>query len=76
MKTQITGKSRRRMTIESPLAGGFDSNVAYARACLRNALLLGQAPFASQIRTPDTPPNTPPDTARNALALAIPTASN
>lgn len=33
--------------IESPYAGGIERNVAYLRACLRDSLLRGEAPYAS-----------------------------
>lgn len=33
--------------LESPYAGNVDLNVRYARACMRDCLLRGEAPFAS-----------------------------
>ena len=33
--------------IESPYAGGVERNKTYLRACLRDSLLRGEAPFAS-----------------------------
>lgn len=41
--------SKRRVLIESPLAGDFERNIRYARACIRHSLLLGEAPFASHL---------------------------
>lgn len=35
--------------VESPYAGDIDTNVAYARACLRDSILKGEAPFASHL---------------------------
>jgi len=35
--------------LESPYAGDVERNVAYARACMRDALLRGEAPFASHL---------------------------
>jgi hypothetical protein len=35
--------------IESPYAGDVETNAEYARACLRNALTRGDAPFASHL---------------------------
>jgi hypothetical protein len=35
--------------IESPYAGDIERNVAYARACLRDSLLRGEAPIASHL---------------------------
>lgn len=35
--------------LESPYAGDVAKNLAYARACLRDCLLRGEAPFASHL---------------------------
>lgn len=35
------------VVVESPFAGDVEKNVAYLRACLRDCLLRGEAPFAS-----------------------------
>lgn len=35
--------------IESPYAGDIDTNVKYARLCVRDSVLLGEAPFASHL---------------------------
>lgn len=37
----------RRVIIESPYAGDVERNLRYLRACLRDSLLRGEAPFAS-----------------------------
>ena len=37
----------RRVIIESPFAGDVDRNLRYLRACIRDCLLRGEAPFAS-----------------------------
>ncbi len=37
----------RRVIIESPYAGEVEENIKYVRACLRDCLLRGEAPFAS-----------------------------
>jgi len=37
----------RRVIIESPYAGYTDRNLRYLRACMRDCLLRGEAPFAS-----------------------------
>lgn len=37
----------RRVIIESPYAGDIERNTEYLRACLRDCLLRGEAPFAS-----------------------------
>lgn len=35
--------------LESPYAGDIDRNVRYARACMRDCLMRGEAPFASHL---------------------------
>ena len=39
----------RLVIVESPYAGDIEANVAYARACIRDALARGEAPFASHL---------------------------
>ena len=39
----------RRVIVESPYAGDIERNVRYARACLRDCLMRGEAPFASHL---------------------------
>lgn len=39
----------KRVVIESPYAGDIESNLAYARACVRDSLLRGEAPIASHL---------------------------
>ena len=39
----------RRVVLESPYAGDIDDNVAYARACVRDAVTRGDAPIASHL---------------------------
>lgn len=36
----------RRCVVESPFAGDVVGNIAYARACIRDALMAGEAPIA------------------------------
>lgn len=40
---------RRRVVVESPFAGDVETNQRYARACMRDCLLRGEAPFASHL---------------------------
>ena len=40
-------KEHRRVIVESPYAGDIATNLRYLRACLRDCLLRGEAPFAS-----------------------------
>jgi hypothetical protein len=42
----------KRIIIESPFAGNIARNVAYARRCVRDAVLRGEAPFASHLLFP------------------------
>lgn len=37
----------KRVIIESPYAGDVAKNLAYVRACMRDSLLRGEAPYAS-----------------------------
>lgn len=39
----------RLVILESPFAGDVEANVAYARACVRDALNRGEAPLASHL---------------------------
>lgn len=39
----------RRVIVESPYAGDVEKNLAYARACIRDYLVRGEAPFASHL---------------------------
>lgn len=39
----------KRVILESPYAGNVEDNVAYARACVRDSLLRGEAPIASHL---------------------------
>ena len=39
----------RLVIIESPYAGDIDANVEYARRCVRDSLMRGEAPIASHL---------------------------
>ena len=39
----------RLVIIESPYAGDVEANVTYARACVRDSLARGEAPFVSHL---------------------------
>lgn len=39
----------KRVIIESPYAGDIERNVKYARACVRDSVLRGEAPIASHL---------------------------
>lgn len=39
----------RRVILESPYAGDIVGNIEYARACVRDSLLRGEAPIASHL---------------------------
>lgn len=40
---------KRLVILESPYAGDLEANITYARACLRDCLLRGEAPIASHL---------------------------
>lgn len=48
----VCGGRQRRVIIESPLAGDFEKNLAYARAAMRDCLDRGEAPYASHLLYP------------------------
>lgn len=39
----------KRVILESPYAGEIEANVAYARLCVRDSLMRGEAPIASHL---------------------------
>ncbi|CAN7597637.1 DUF7768 domain-containing protein [Bosea sp. LjRoot237] len=39
----------RLVIVESPYAGDVEANIAYARRCVRDSLLRGEAPIASHL---------------------------
>lgn len=39
----------KRVILESPYAGDVEKNKVYARACMRDSLVRGEAPFASHL---------------------------
>lgn len=39
----------KKVVIESPFSGDTETNIAYARACMRDSLLRGEAPLASHL---------------------------
>jgi hypothetical protein len=45
----ISPNRMRRVILESPFAGDVVANIEYARACVRDALLRGEAPLASHL---------------------------
>lgn len=55
--------------IESPFAGDTERNVAYARACLRDSVLRGEAPIASHLLF--TQPSVLDDNAPDERTLGI-----
>lgn len=46
-RTKTTGP--RLVILESPFAGDVEANIEYARACVRDSLLRGEAPIASHL---------------------------
>lgn len=59
----------RLVILESPYAGDVTKNTEYARACLRDCLLRGEAPLASHLLY--TQPGVLDDTVRSERALGI-----
>jgi hypothetical protein len=47
--TIIDKQERKIVIVESPFAGDVADNITYARRCLRDSLLRGEAPFASHL---------------------------
>lgn len=45
----LAPRQMRRVILESPYAGDVEGNVKYARACIRDSLLRGEAPIASHL---------------------------
>jgi len=43
----LAPRQMRRVVLESPFAGDVEANLTYARACIRDSLLRGEAPLAS-----------------------------
>ena len=58
-----------RVIIESPYAGDVEANLTYLRACMRECLLRGEAPFASHALY--TQPGVLDDLAPSERALGI-----
>lgn len=48
-KQSKRGATMKRVIVESPFAGDVERNIAYARLCLRDCLLKGEAPIASHL---------------------------
>lgn len=69
-KIARNGKMR-RVILESPYAGNIDRNINYARLCLRDCLLRGEAPLASHLLY--TQPNVLDDNITEQRKLGIET---
>ena len=59
--------------IESPYAGDVERNVRYARACMRDCLLRGEAPYASHLlyTQPGVLADEIPEERRNGIAAGF-----
>ena len=59
--------------IESPYAGDVEKNVAYARRCLKDSLLRGEAPIASHLlyTQPGVLDDTVPDERRLGIEAGL-----
>lgn len=60
----------RRVILESPYAGDVERNVAYAKACMRDCLARGEAPFASHLLYTQVLDDTKPEERTLGLLLA------
>ena len=65
----LAPRQMRRVILESPFSGDVVSNIAYARVCVRDALLRGEAPLASHLLY--TQPSILDDSERNERAHGI-----
>lgn len=45
----IAPREMRRVILESPFAGDVEANIEYARKCIKDSLLRGEAPIASHL---------------------------
>lgn len=63
-------KTPRLVILESPYAGDIAANVAYARACLRDCLMRGEAPIASHLLYTQAGVLRDEDPAERALGIA------
>ncbi len=63
----------RLVIIESPYAGDVERNVGYARRCLRDSLLRGEAPLASHLlyTQPGVLDDTSPDERRTGIDAGL-----
>lgn len=59
----------RLVILESPYAGRLEDNITYARACVRDSLLRGEAPIASHLLY--TQPNILDDSNPHERSLGI-----
>lgn len=46
---RVSPRNRRLVVIESPYAGDVEANIEFARACINDSLLRGEAPIASHL---------------------------
>lgn len=48
-KREVSYREAPLVIIESPFAGDVDTNIRYARACMRDSLIRGEFPFAMHL---------------------------
>ncbi len=48
-KREVPRKDTHLVLIESPFSGDVDTNIKYARACMRDSLLRGEYPFVMHL---------------------------
>ncbi len=61
----------RLVIIESPYAGRVELNLAYARECLRDSLLRGEAPIASHLLYPQVLDDNLPEHRRMGIDVGL-----
>lgn len=61
----------KRVVIESPFAGDQQRNTAYARACLKDSLRRGEAPFASHLLYTQCLDDDAPDDRRRGISAGF-----
>jgi hypothetical protein len=61
----------RLVVLESPYAGDVADNIEYARECLRDSLMRGEAPLASHLLYPQVLDDTNPDERQQGIDAGL-----
>lgn len=62
---------RTRVILESPYAGDVEGNVKYARECVQDSLLRGEAPYASHLLYPGALDDNVPEQREYGIAAGL-----